>query len=177
MCEPTTIMLAMAAASAALTVHSKNEQADAMNQQAENQHEMAVDTAEAQYEQQNRKAVEDQQNATTESVNIQQDVNSRMATARTQAGAAGVMGTSVNNMLLNLAGKGLSAQTTAETNYARTVAGNRDQANEIARGAKGTVAGIQTAAGAGWADYAGAALQVGSAYYGNKAADKRAGIK
>jgi hypothetical protein len=187
MCNP----IAFMAVGAALSLAQKQDQADQINRAADRQ-EKAINTATAQsYNQLNRQGVEESQNAAVEGAALSRYVAARVATGRAQAGASGVAGLSVNAMLLDLAGKGLSAQTTSEMNYARGAAVRADQASEIESNANGQLGAIQRAPGVGLLDVAGAGLKVASAYtaqnvatqkaatngYGNLAAQRAAALK
>jgi hypothetical protein len=169
MCNP----VAFVAASVALQLYQQQEQANAVNKSADNQ-EKNIHTATAQaYNQLNRKGVEDAQNQAQEQERLSREMAERVGTGRAQAGASGISGTSVNSMLLDLAGRGLEAKATAATNYARTVDANNDQASEIEQNAKGQLAGIQRAADVGFLDVLGGGLKIGSAYYAQKATAKQ----
>lgn len=170
MCNPIAIM----AVGQGLALMQQQDQADQVNRAADRQ-EKAINTATAQsYNQLNRQGVEESQNAAVEGAALSRDVAARVATGRAQAGGSGVAGLSVNAMLLDLAGKGLEAQTTSEMNYARGVAVRQDQAAEIESNANGQLGGIQRAPGVGLLDVAGAGLKVASAYTAQNVATQKA---
>jgi hypothetical protein len=166
--------IAIMAVGQGIALMQQQDQADQVNRAA-NRQENSINIATAQsYNQLNRQGIEEAQNAAVEGGNLSQDVAARVATGRAQAGASGVAGLSVNAMLLNLAGKGLEAQTTADMNYARGVAARADHASEIESNAKGQLSGIQRAPGVGLLDVMGAGLKVGAAYTAQNAADQKA---
>ena len=164
MCNPALAMLAITTASTALEIKRQDDQADAINDAAAQQDENIRKATVQNFNQLNRQGVEDAQNHAVEQQRISREMASRVATGRAQAGASGVGGLSVDAMLLNLAGKGLEAQTTSEMNYARTMAARQDQATEIEMNARGQLAGVQWSPGVGAAEYMGAGLKIGGAY-------------
>lgn len=174
MCEPMTIM---AGIGAGLSLLQQQDQADQMNAAADRQEKAINESTVASYEQLNRQATENAQNASVEGVKLSREVATRTATARAQNGASGVSGLSVDAMLLDLAGKGLEAQTSADTNYARQVAATNDQFSEIQRGAKGQLGSIQRSAGVTGLDVLGAGLKVGTAYAGSEHYKASKGVK
>lgn len=170
MCNPVAIM----AAGQGLALMQQQDQADQVNRAADRQ-EKAINIATAQnYNQLNRQGIEEAQNAAVAGASLSREIGSRVATGRAQAGASGVAGLSVNAMLLDLAGKGLNAQTTADMNYARGAAARQDQAAEIESNAKAQLGGIQRAPGVGLWDVMGAGLKVASAYTSHNAATQKA---
>lgn len=171
MCEAMTI----AAIGAGLSLMQQQAQADAINDAAEVQDKNIREATAQNYNQLNRQGVEDAQNAAVEGAMLSRQVTQRVATGRASVGASGISGLSVNAMLLDLAGKGLEAQTSAETNYARQMSARNDQAAEIQRGAAGQLSGVQRAAGVGALDVFGAGLKVASAYSTSNAATLRTG--
>lgn len=168
--------LAIAAVGQGLSLMQQQAQADQINAAADRQDRTIRETAVQNYNQLNRQVVEDAQNAATEGFRHSREVTQRVATGKAQAGATGVSGLSVDAMLLDLSGKGLEAQTTADKNYARTMAARQDQAVEIERGAAGQLSNLQRASGVTGLDVLGAGLKIGSAYVTQQAETKRAAL-
>lgn len=169
MCNPVYFV----AASEALKLVQQQDQADQINKAADIQQANINKSTVQNYAQLNRQGVEDAQNQAVEQSKLTREMASRVATGRAQAGAAGISGTSVQAMLLDLAGKGLDAKTTSDMNYARSVAAREDQATELLNNATGQLSGIQWASGVGLMDVMGSGLKIGSAYTAQKAADRR----
>jgi len=170
MCNP----IAMVAASAVLSLAQQDAQASATNRAADEQQKNINRSTMDNYAQLNRQGVEESQNAAVEGAKLSRDVVSRVSTGRAQAGSSGVTGLSVNAMLLDLAGKGLDAQTTAETNYACGAAARADQATEIYNNATGQLGSIQRSSGVGVWDVAGAGLKIANAYTAQNVATQKA---
>lgn len=172
MCNP----LALAAASTGLQLMQKQDEADQITRAADVQQANINKATVQNYAQLNRQGVEEAQNQAVEQSKLTRELTSRVGTGRAQAGAAGLFGTSVNAMLLDLAGKGLDAKATSETNYARGVAARNDQAIELEQNATGQLSSVKRASGVGMMDVVGAGLKIGSTYYSEQAADRRAAM-
>lgn len=172
MCNP----VLMVAASTGLQLMQKQDEADQINRAADVQQANINKTTVQNYAQLNRQGVEEAQNQAVEQAKLTREMTARVGTGRAQAGAAGIFGTSVNAMLLDLAGKGLDAKATSETNYARGVAARNDQAIELQQNATGQLSNVRRASGVGMMDVVGAGLKIGSTYYSEQAADRRAAM-
>lgn len=178
MCEPVTIgaltitagqMAAGAAAvSAGVALYGQAQTAKATHAANEDQRSAVMRATENATSQANRQGIEDRENQTAEQFSLSRERASRIAQARTSAAAAGVGGSSVDALLLDLAGKGLEAGATSETNYTRTVAAREDQVANIGTSRQSQLAGIRDVRGPGALDYLGAGLSVGTSYYNTK---------
>ena len=162
MCEPATIL---AIGSAVVGLYAQDKQAKATNAATEVQRQNIHQAAMTNYAQANRQGIEDRENQSVQGAQIQREMASRLGTARVSAGAAGIGGASVDALMLDLAGQGLAAGTTSETNYARTVAAREDQAANIGTTQRSQLASARDVQGPGALDYLGAGLKVGASYY------------
>jgi hypothetical protein len=177
MCEPATLTAAgawiaanagtiaavSAVASTGVSLYAQGEAADKQNEfslaRGKAINKGTVDS----YAQLNRQGVEDAQNATVTGNNLQREMATRIASARTAAAGVGVSGLSVDAMLLDLSGKGLEAGTTAEMNYARTQASRMDQAAALQGQGTNELSKLRMATGPTGGDYAAAGFKVANA--------------
>lgn len=157
-------------------MYQTSEQGKANNKVAENQQTNINKATVDNYAMLNRQGVEDAQNATEEGDRINRERASRIASAKAAAAGSGVEGLSVDALLLDLSGKGLKAGTTSEMNYARMQEARTDQTNAVQSRADSEMSQLKFSPGLGVADYLGAGLKIGDAYYTDKAA-KAAAVK
>lgn len=170
MCEPTTIMMGLAIASSAAGLYGqqqagKNAKKTADQQNANNLIAYQDDVAMG-----NRQANEERENISREAFDIKRDAANRAATAKVAAGESGIAGLSVDALLLDLAGKGLKAESTAETNYLRTTQSLADQSRQTRNSFR---TATPSARGVNAADVLNAGLNISSAYVKYDAAQKK----
>lgn len=172
MCEPTTLTalaIASTVASTGVAVYSADQQKKAVNASNETQRQAIHAAAIENYTQANRQGVEERENQTAEQAQIARERAARLSAATTSAAAGGVGGASVDAFMLDLAGKGLEASSTSESNYARATHALGDQVNNIGTSTRSQLASVRDQSRSLGLDALGAGLQVGTAYYSNQA--------
>lgn len=145
---------------------AQNAQSAQVNAQAEAQNKIINKTQVDSYAQLSRQGVEDRENQTMEGEALRREMIARTATARVAAAGSGISGLSVDAMLLDLSGKGLTAGATSETNYVRSVASREDQSAQLQNRTAGELSRVQYGkpkASVGAATYLGAGLQIANA--------------
>lgn len=138
MCEPTTLVaasLALTAASTAATVYSQQQAADAQAASNQRQYENQMAAYNANIAQSNmdlanlnRLKQQEAEDASAKKITANAEARRDMAKATVASGEAGVSGLSVDSLLAELGGKAGNANTNIETNYLR-----RDNALEMDR--------------------------------------------
>lgn len=138
MCEPTTLVaasLALTAASTAATVYSQQQAADAQAATNQRQYENQMAAYNANVAQSNmdlanlnRLKTQEAEDASAKKISANADARRDMAKATVAAGESGISGLSVDALLAELGGKAGNANTNIETNYLR-----RDNALEMDR--------------------------------------------
>lgn len=169
MCELTTAMLALSVASSVAGLASQQQAASSQaraNKQNYNNQMTAYryNTASA-----NATKVQEAENLAQKKMETNAEVTRRQATAATAAGESGVSGLSVDALLAELAGRGGQANSSAEVNYLR---GDRAIEADKMNSWTGTASAIGQMQTPKAPDYLGAALSIGNAYMGYRAAPK-----
>jgi len=168
MCDPATAALALSIGSTVSGLQVQRQQAKAQTEFNNKQYAAAVQNRNENLAFSNAEAEQERQGAADRLDAIEQERQSRMATARVSAGEAGVSGLSVNALLSELSGDAGDAATATITNYLRGQQGIALQQRNINNQAESTINSLKSVAKP---DLFGAALKIGGAgldYYNAK---------
>lgn len=170
MCEPTTIMLAITAASAVAGLAQQHQTMKAQEDSNQKEHDATLEARNqnlAQVDLQNQQATAQ----ASEKINAN-NINAAKAMSSTtvQAGENGIGGLSVDSLLAELDGTRGAYNTSVQTNLSSAMAASDNSRQNINAQATSAMNHLQTPQAP---DYIGAALKIGSAYYGSKAGAKK----
>ncbi|HJV74071.1 MAG TPA: hypothetical protein VJ654_07620 [Noviherbaspirillum sp.] len=168
MCEPmstSTALLLMAGASAASTVYTQKQAANAQEEFNDRQHKNDMDAY-----RQNLAQTGLQSSQAAEQASEKKFMNNRAAqearsTALVQAGENGVSGLSVDSLLADIDMKRGEYNSSVDSNLRDTNSALDDQRINIRNNAASRINQLRTPQAP---DYLGQALRIGTTYYGNK---------
>ena len=163
MCEPATLTaatLAITAASAAATVYSQQQQADAQRAVNDRQSKNIYAANAANQNQVNIQEQQSREQAIQKKTENDMLARSAISTAQTSAGESGVGGLSVGYLLADLAGKRDRFNTSVDTNYNYAYQNSENQRANVAYDATSAINGLKTPA---LPDYIGSGLRIAQA--------------
>jgi len=173
MCEPTTAMLVLTAASTAMSVNAQQEQASAQEAANQRQYQNSMKAMAANVNQTNAEHMQQREAAIQKLDENNMNARAARSTAQVSAGENGISGMSVDALLSDLGNRQQRFNSSVTTNYQNAEMAINNQRENIGIDAASQINSLKTPS---MPDYAGAALRIGTAaydYYNPRISDKR----
>ena len=162
MCEPTTALLVLSAASAAAGVYGQQQQAKAQNAYNDQQAKNTMEAYRANLAQTNLMQSQEHAAATQKINENNRAAEAAKATALVSAGESGISGLSVDALLANLSGEQARYNESVNQNYENASMAIDNQRTNAQVNAASQINSLKTPQSP---DYLGAALRIGTAVY------------
>ena len=162
MCEPTTALLVLSAASAAAGVYGQQQQAKAQNAYNDQQAKNTMEAYRANLAQTNLMQSQEHAAATQKINENNRAAEAAKATALVSAGESGISGLSVDALLANLSGEQARYNESVNQNYENASMAIDNQRTNAKVTAASQINSLKTPQSP---DYLGAALRIGTAVY------------
>lgn len=165
MCEPTTALLVMSAASAAAGVYGQQQQVNAQNAYNEQQAKNTMEAYRANLAQTNLMQSQEHAAATQKINENNRAAEAAKAKALVSAGESGISGLSVDALLADLSGEQSRYNESVNQNYQNASMAIDNQRTNVRVNAASQINSLKTPQSP---DYLGAALRIGQSYYDYK---------
>jgi hypothetical protein len=173
MCEPTTAMLVLTAASTAMQVSAQQQAASAQEAANQRQYQNTMRAYAANVNQTNAEHMQQREGAMQKLEENNMQARAAASTAQVSAGESGISGMSVDALLADLGNRQQRFNSAVTTNYQNAEVAINNQRENIGIDAASQINSLKTPA---MPDYAGAALRIGTAaydYYNPRISDRR----
>jgi len=161
MCDPTTAMLVITAATSAISIDAQQQQVKYTNAQNEQQYKNAIAARDANINQTNLEMVQEREGTMQKLEQNNLKADAAKSTAFTAAGESGISGLSVGSLLDSISMDQSRYNTAVATNYDRSMGAIETQRQNANTSAANVIAGIRTP---NMPDYATAGLRIGDSY-------------